>query len=173
MGNPLAKSRFCRFALNANFGTKASKLKTMIRGKQNAFLTLHIVFPVVQTPRCWKKIPNHKTHTQSTIKCSNATASWQVFALTNRPFSNSLGWTGSSMKWSLMRANLFKCKLICLHYPPFHAKSSLTARIRNLPIPSWAVQQMLIISLCAFTNKGEGAPEISDLVQRENNGTGY
>ena len=34
---------------------------------------------------------------------------------TNRPFSNSRGWTGSSMKWRLMRANLFKCKLICPH----------------------------------------------------------
>ena len=33
----------------------------------------------------------------------------------NTPFSNSRGWTGSSMKWRLMRANLFKCKLICLH----------------------------------------------------------
>ena len=41
------------------------------------------------------------------------------------------------------------------------------------PIPSWAIQQVLIISFCAFTNKGEGAPAISDLVQRENNGTGY
>ena len=33
----------------------------------------------------------------------------------NRPFSNSHGWTGSSMKWRLMRANLLKCKLICPH----------------------------------------------------------
>ena len=33
----------------------------------------------------------------------------------NRPFSNSHGWTGSSMKWRLMRASLFKCKLICPH----------------------------------------------------------
>ena len=33
----------------------------------------------------------------------------------NRPFSNSHGWTGSSMKWRLMRANLVKCKLICPH----------------------------------------------------------
>ena len=33
----------------------------------------------------------------------------------NRPFSNSRGWTGSSTKWRLMRANLFKCKLICPH----------------------------------------------------------
>ena len=32
-----------------------------------------------------------------------------------RPFSNSHGWTGSSMKWRLMQANLFKCKLICPH----------------------------------------------------------
>ena len=30
---------------------------------------------------------------------------------------------------------------------------------------------MLIISFCAFTKKGEGAPAINDLVQRENNGT--
>ena len=42
------------------------------------------------------------------------------------------------------------------------------------PIPSWATnQQVLIIFFCAFRNKGEGAPAISDLVQRENNGTGY
>ena len=42
------------------------------------------------------------------------------------------------------------------------------------PIPSWATnQQVLIIFFCAFKNKGEGAPAISDLVQRENNGTGY
>ena len=42
------------------------------------------------------------------------------------------------------------------------------------PIPSWAInQQVLIIFFCAFRNKGEGAPAISDLVQRENNGTGY
>ena len=34
-----------------------------------------------------------------------------------------------------MRANLFKCKLIYPHLPPFHAKSSLTVRIRNWPIP--------------------------------------
>ena len=34
----------------------------------------------------------------------------------NRPFSNSHGWTGSSMKWRLMRANLFKCKCIRLHF---------------------------------------------------------
>ena len=33
----------------------------------------------------------------------------------NTPFSNSHGWTGSSMKWRLMRANLFKFKLICPH----------------------------------------------------------
>ena len=33
----------------------------------------------------------------------------------NGPFSNSHGWTGSSMEWRLMRANLFKCKLICSH----------------------------------------------------------
>ena len=37
------------------------------------------------------------------------------FLLWNRPFSNSHGWTGSSMKWRLMWANLFKCKLICPH----------------------------------------------------------
>ena len=42
------------------------------------------------------------------------------------------------------------------------------------PIPSWATnQQVLIIFFCAFRNKGEGVPAISDLVQRENNGTGY
>ena len=42
------------------------------------------------------------------------------------------------------------------------------------PIPSWVTnQQVLIIFFCAFRNKGEGAPAISDLVQRENNGTGY
>ena len=42
------------------------------------------------------------------------------------------------------------------------------------PIPSWATnQQVLIIFFCAFRNKGEGAHAISDLVQRENNGTGY
>ena len=42
------------------------------------------------------------------------------------------------------------------------------------PIPSWATnKQVLIIFFCAFRNKGEGAPAISDLVQRENNGTGY
>ena len=42
------------------------------------------------------------------------------------------------------------------------------------PIPSWATnQQVLIIFFCAYRNKGEGAPAISDLVQRENNGTGY
>jgi len=34
---------------------------------------------------------------------------------TNRPFSKSHGWTGSSMRWRLMRANLFKCNLICPH----------------------------------------------------------
>ena len=33
----------------------------------------------------------------------------------NRSFSNSHDWTGSGMKWRLMRANLFKCKLICPH----------------------------------------------------------
>ena len=49
----------------------------------------------------------------------------------NRPVSYSNGWTGSSMKWRLMRANLFKCKLICPHKPPFHARSSPTVRIRN------------------------------------------
>ena len=31
------------------------------------------------------------------------------------PFSNSHGWTGSSMEWRLMRANLLKCKLIYPH----------------------------------------------------------
>ena len=36
------------------------------------------------------------------------------FGLHNRPFSNSHGWAGSSMKRRLMRANLFKCKLICI-----------------------------------------------------------
>ena len=42
------------------------------------------------------------------------------------------------------------------------------------PIPSWTTnKQVLIIFFCAFRNKGEGAPAISDLVQRENNGTGY
>ena len=42
------------------------------------------------------------------------------------------------------------------------------------PIPSWNTnQQVLIIFFCVFRNKGEGAPAISDLVQRENNGTGY
>ena len=49
----------------------------------------------------------------------------------SRPFSNSQGWTGSSMEWRLMRVNLLKCKLICPHYPPFHARSSPTVRIRN------------------------------------------
>ena len=37
----------------------------------------------------------------------------------NRPFSNSHGRTGSSMKWRLTRTNLFKCKLfarISLHF---------------------------------------------------------
>ena len=38
-----------------------------------------------------------------------------AFCFPNRPFSNSHGWTGSSMEWRLMRANLFKCKLICPH----------------------------------------------------------
>ena len=55
-------------------------------------------------------------------------------SIANRPFSNSHGWTGSSMKWRLMQAKLFKCKLICLHEPPFHARSSPTVRIRNWPI---------------------------------------
>ena len=32
--------------------TKASKLKTIISEKRTAFLTLHVVFPVVQTPTC-------------------------------------------------------------------------------------------------------------------------
>ena len=48
---------------------------------------------------------------------------------TNRPFSNSQGCPGSSMKWRLMRANLFKCKLTCSHLV-----SSPTVRIRNWPI---------------------------------------
>ena len=33
----------------------------------------------------------------------------------NRPFPNSHGWTGSSMKRRLMWANVFKCKLVCPH----------------------------------------------------------
>ena len=32
--------------------TKASKLKTVISDKRTAFLTLHVVFPVVPTPSC-------------------------------------------------------------------------------------------------------------------------
>ena len=32
-----------------------------------------------------------------------------------RPFSNSHGWTWTSMKWRLTQANLFKCKLIFPH----------------------------------------------------------
>ena len=37
----------------------------------------------------------------------------QFLIIVNRSFSNSHGSTGSSMEWRLMRANLFKCKLIC------------------------------------------------------------
>ena len=44
-----------------------------------------------------------------------SSVSYSATAERNRPFSNSHGWTGSSMKWRLMRANLFKCKLICPH----------------------------------------------------------
>ena len=55
-------------------------------------------------------------------------------ALVYRPFSNSQGWTGSSMKWRLMRANLFKCKLICPHWPPFHTRSSPAVRIQQWSI---------------------------------------
>ena len=55
-------------------------------------------------------------------------------ALVYRPFLNSQGWTGSSMKWRLMRANLFKCKLICPHWPPFHARSSPAVRIQQWSI---------------------------------------
>ena len=55
-------------------------------------------------------------------------------ALVYRPFSNSQGWTGSSMKWRLRRANFFKCKLICPHRPPFHARSSPAVRIQQWSI---------------------------------------
>ena len=57
-----------------------------------------------------------------------------VGTVLNRPFSNSHGWIGSNMEWRLMRADLFKCKLICPHKPPLHARSSPTVRIRNWPI---------------------------------------
>ena len=40
---------------------------------------------------------------------------WILKICASRPFSNSHGWTGSSMKWRLRRANLFKRKLICPH----------------------------------------------------------
>ena len=57
---------------------------------------------------------------------------------------------------------------------PRGTKSFVFARPSQSPIPSWATnQQVLIIFFRAFRNKGEGAPAISDLVQRENNGTGY
>ena len=48
---------------------------------------------------------------QLTVRHSRVTKQYKL----NRQFSNSHGWTGSSMKWRLMRANLFKCKLICPH----------------------------------------------------------
>ena len=59
-------------------------------------------------------------------------------------------------------------------FSPRGTKSFVFARPSQSPIPSWATnQQVLIIFFRAFRNKGEGAPAISDLVQRENNGTGY
>ena len=59
--------------------------------------------------------PNGKLRPQ-VINCTVAPEKLMLFLLfLNWPFSNSHGWTGSSMKWRLMRANLFKCKLICPH----------------------------------------------------------
>ena len=97
--------------------TKASKLQTR---NGTPFLTLHIVFAVVQRPTCWKNSKPQHTYTK--------------------------------------RNQMFKR----------YRKASQS------PIPSWATnQQVLIIFFCAFRNKGDGAPAISDLVQSENNGTGY
>ena len=42
--------------------------------------------------------------------------------------SYSHGWTGTSVKWRLMRGNLSRCKLFYPHKPPLHARSSPTVR---------------------------------------------
>ena len=60
----------------------------------------------------------------------------------NTPFSNSHGWTGSSMKWRLMRANLFKCKFIArisLHFmldpvQPLEYETGLFLNVGNFHI---------------------------------------
>ena len=52
----------------------------------------------------------------------------------NRPYSYSRSWTGSSMKWRLLRGNLFICKCIPPQEPPLHARSSSIHRTRIWPI---------------------------------------
>ena len=44
-------------------------------------------------------------------------------------YSYSHGWTGPSVKWRLMRGNLFRFKLFYLHKPPLPARSSPTVGI--------------------------------------------
>ena len=52
----------------------------------------------------------------------------------NRPYSYSWYWTGSSMKWRLLRGNLFICKCIPPQEPPLYARFSSIPRIRIWPI---------------------------------------
>ena len=37
--------------------------------------------------------------------------------MTNRPYSYSRYWTGTSLQWRLMRGNLFKCKYFLIYSP--------------------------------------------------------
>ena len=55
------------------------------------------------------------------------------------------------MKWRLMRANLFKCKLICPHEPPFHARSNQTVRIRNWPIVMIISRLRILLTFQIYT----------------------
>ena len=68
--------------------------------------------------------------------------------LVNRLFSNSHCWTGSSIKWRLMRANLFTQKLICPHKPPFHARSRPAMGIRK-----WSICFQFVKLGCKFRSE--------------------
>ena len=63
----------------------------------------------------------------------------------NRPYSYSRYWTGSSMKWRLLRGNLFICKCIPPQEPPLHARSSSIPRIRIWPISNYVSAELQIL----------------------------
>ena len=63
---------------------------------------------------CAREVDHHHFRGQLVILIGSSRFLLMLWS-SNRPFSNSHGWTWSSMKSRLMQANLFKCKLICPH----------------------------------------------------------